>query len=137
MKDRFASPKNLNLVDVDWIGDELGKSINSGIAEAVEAAVENIAKQVHIVTHCDGDLAILLKPVDMEAEKEKFVTVQFDADNIIVKFNLLDALKDEVEWWIEDGRPSHGETRPDEWPDRREELLSLAEKIKALADRLA
>jgi hypothetical protein len=137
MEDRFASPKNLNLADIDWIGDELGKALNAGIADAVEAAVDNIARQVKIVTLCDGDLAILLKPVDMETEKEKFVTVQFDSENILVEFNFFEALEAEVEWWVEDGRPSPGETRIDEWPDRKAELLALAEKIKALADRLA
>ena len=130
--ERFANPKNLKLDGVDWTSDRINKAINNEVIEGIECAIENIAKQAHMNAHCDGNFALLLKPVDMCEERENFISVEFDSDNIVMKFNIIDALESEVAWWIEDGRDSGA----NEWPDRRKELLELAAKISGLADRL-
>lgn len=122
--------KRLGLSDADWASDKFRSLIDAEIVDSLNCAMSNIARQVRVHAGCSGRIGVLLKPMDEETKSDEFISVSFDPGNIVIEFNVLDAIKKDIDFTLEDENPEHY----DIYRDELETLISgLQEQLKRLA----
>lgn len=132
MADNYPSSQVLQLAEVNWVSGEFSEIINFGMAEAVECALKNIAKQADMDARYNGDFTIHLNPVDDDVNKPDFITVENGQDNIMLHFNIVEALESQIKLCLEDG----DSFTYDERSIIKSELIDLSAKINKLVDIL-
>jgi hypothetical protein len=128
MKNDFANPKKLNIDKwLTWpYSPEIQPILNKILINEVEAVVVNMVENVFINTHSDGEINICLPTFGGIDGEKKHATVIYDDSGPMIIFDFLESLKYDFESKFMD----------EDKKENKKKLLSLAKKIKELAESI-
>lgn len=111
---------------INCVSSDNTNAIEKNLASVVEAAINNIVKQLSATAQSNGLVTVSLVPVNYGWHFDDFIETDCDGESINVNFDIIDAIK---RYYFDH---STGEVNMS--AEEKNDLIELANSIKSLAE---